>query len=548
VIDLHQGQVQSWKTRPGVQAALLGSEATRAREALLRDTAWTRAIARRGIIDPSDVYVMVMASGDSDPSAARRIRLLPFFRGDSRNRYARPVEGLMAVFDANRGVVERIVDRGTAPLARSADLDTVTIASTRPLLAPLVISQPEGSSASIRGNQVRWDRWRFRFTPHPRDGLVLHLVEHDDGARVRPIIYRASLSEMLVPYASGDSTWYFRAAMDVGEYMLGLTARSLVEGLDAPDNSLYIDAVFAREGKAVRVPRAVAIYERDGGVIWRHGAEVRRGRQLVVRSTYTVGNYDYGLNWIFHQDGSLQLEVELTGVMFAMGVPDSDHEGADSDGEHAGHPVAPRLVAVHHQHFFSFRLDMDVDGPRNSVIETNARAIPVGPANPHGNAFAIEQRLFTSERSAARDASMAASRTWTVINPAVRNTLGGPTGYVLVPGEVAVPYLARSAAARKRAGFVEHQFWVTRAKPDEIYAAGDYPNQGAAGEGLPRWIADDEAIDSSDVVVWHTLGLTHVPRPEEWPVMPVTRAGFMLRPSGFFSANPALDVRIRSAK
>ena len=44
------------------------------------------------------------------------------------------------------------------------------------------------------------------------------------------------------------------------------------------------------------------------------------------------------------------------------------------------------------------------------------------------------------------------------------------------------------------------------------------------------------------MVLWYTMGVTHIPRPEEWPVMPVTHVGFKMIPGGFFTRNPALDV------
>jgi primary-amine oxidase len=95
---------------------------------------------------------------------------------------------------------------------------------------------------------------------------------------------------------------------------------------------------------------------------------------------------------------------------------------------------------------------------------------------------------------------------------------------------------------RKRAGFVSNHFWTTRFHADEMNAAGAYPSQNAGGDGLVRWIADNESIDNQDVVLWYTMGITHIPRPEEWPVMPMTHIGFKLVPAGFFSRNPALDV------
>jgi primary-amine oxidase len=83
---------------------------------------------------------------------------------------------------------------------------------------------------------------------------------------------------------------------------------------------------------------------------------------------------------------------------------------------------------------------------------------------------------------------------------------------------------------------------VTRYRDSEMYAAGVYPNQSLGGGGLASWAANNESIVDQDVVLWYTMGVTHIPRPEEWPVMPVTHVGFKLIPAGFFARNPALDV------
>jgi primary-amine oxidase len=62
------------------------------------------------------------------------------------------------------------------------------------------------------------------------------------------------------------------------------------------------------------------------------------------------------------------------------------------------------------------------------------------------------------------------------------------------------------------------------------------------GAGLPAYVAADRDIDGQDIVLWHTFGMTHFPRPEDWPVMPVAHCGFTLRPVGFFDRNPVLDL------
>ncbi len=95
----------------------------------------------------------------------------------------------------------------------------------------------------------------------------------------------------------------------------------------------------------------------------------------------------------------------------------------------------------------------------------------------------------------------------------------------------------------KRAGFARHNLWVTPYVRDERRAAGEYPNQHAGGDGLPagrRRTVRSAAPTSS---CWYTFGVTHFVRPEDWPVMPVEYAGFLLAPVGFFDRNPALDLR-----
>ena len=91
---------------------------------------------------------------------------------------------------------------------------TPSLTATAP--KPLRITQPEGPTFQISGQEVRWQGWRLRVSVHPREGLVLHTVGYEDSAqkppRVRPILYRASLSEMFVPYGDPDPNWRWRAA------------------------------------------------------------------------------------------------------------------------------------------------------------------------------------------------------------------------------------------------------------------------------------------------------------------------------------------------
>lgn len=554
VRDPDAPRIVSFEHKKGAQPLVIDSEFDEVPELIRASPEWKAALARRNI-DPDDVELDVWTHGIATPQPSERtFRAMSYLRGDDVYFWGRVIEGLEAIVTPRTGKVEILDRRKNENLpvpAFNQNLDEASIAQSlgglREAPKPLTITQPEGPSFTIRGHEVEWQKWRFRYAMHPREGLVLYQVGYEDKGKVRPILYRASFSEMAVPYGDPSGGWNWRSAFDVGEYGVGKDADPIVPDLDAPTNVVTTDEVLANENGRPRVhPAVVGFYERDAGILWKHVElvdgeavdETRRARELVAFFVTTVGNYDYTISWIFHQDGSLEVETGLSGIMLPQGVKDGAHEPPSA------HLVAPNVAAPHHQHILSFRLDFDVDGPKNTVMEMNTSGRPMDPAsNPNGNAIVMQETALPSEKQAQRDINLASARTWRVINRGVLNSLQHPVGFILVPGANSLPFLDPQAPARKRAGFMEHHVWVTRYRDGELYAAGDYPNQqAAAGKGLPEWTANDEPLDDQDVVVWYTLNVTHIPRPEEWPVMSNARYGFKLLPGGFFVGNPALDV------
>jgi primary-amine oxidase len=274
---------------------------------------------------------------------------------------------------------------------------------------------------------------------------------------------------------------------------------------------------------------------------------------LVIGFIATVGNYDYCYHWIFRQDASIEFVAELTGILLTKGVNATqcqvckDHRGEAGVVEPAGDErygtlVAPNILGVNHQHFMNIRLDFDIDGVENSVKEINVQAAPVNETNPFGNAFTASQTVFSRERAAMRDVNLASHRCWAVFNPNVTTALGHNPAYVLEPGANTWPYLPGDGVVRRFTGFADHHFFATHFHPEELNAAGPYPAHVEKPDSVATWSDDDESILNQDVVAWYTFGLTHVPRPEDFPVMPTVRAGFKLVPKGFFNRNPALDV------
>jgi primary-amine oxidase len=544
-VNVTENKVESWKTIPGVQAPANEGVDYRLTERIVRgDARWLAAIKKRGL-DPVDVAIGILpVRGYLDRPVDGNRYTVATSRVDD---LAEPgdIPGLLALVNLTKRTVEWVRDE-PAPVSRASVedfYDPDLIGKPREAPKPLSTAQPDGQTFQLDGNEVRWQRWRFRIGQDPRVGLVLYTVGYEDEGKVRSILYRASLSELYVPY--GDPDNFLVHWFDAGEFGLASTAQSPLKPMnDVPDNAKLLPVVMFRANGAPRtIPNAVAVYERDGGILWRHGGTSRRARDLVVGAIYQVGNYDYGMNWVFHQDGTLEMELDVTGFMETRNVERmSDMDMSHGTGS-VGTLVAPHVQAANHQHFFSFRLDMDIDGPgKNALYEMNVEPLPEGPANKNGNGFAMKETLLRTEKAAQRSLNGATARGWKIVNTTVKNALGQPSAYVLMPGENGVPYSLPGSYLSTVGAFAQHHLWATPYAPDEMYAAGTYIRDGRPTDGLVKWTAGNRSIDNEDVVVWYTVGLTHIPRAEEWPVMNTHRTGFMLMPAGFFSKNPALDV------
>ena len=185
---------------------------------------------------------------------------------------------------------------------------------------------------------------------------------------------------------------------------------------------------------------------------------------------------------------------------------------------------------------------MEVDGPNNTVVECDTIAVPPGPENPYGNAFYVEERPLLAELAAQRNSDFARMRYWKIINPEKRNWVGTPVAYKLEAGSAVQPFTAPDSPSGRRGRFVQHQIWVTPFHPEERFPAGEFVNQSSGNDGLPAWTAHDRIVENTDIVLWHSFGLHHLPRPEDHPVQPCVVCGFKLMPSGFFDQNPVIDL------
>ena len=554
MIDLAASKVEHWQAIPDVQSAIQVNEWRKAQQITIGDPRWQAAVRRRGYdLSRIEVFCAPLSAGYfADPSEAGRrlIRVTCFDTVGTTNVWGHPIEGLYALVDLDASRVVRLADSGSVPVSREPfDFDRQSPAGAS-LAAKSAINQaPTAAHFSVTGNKVRWNNWRFHYRLDRRTGLVLSLVRYEDRGRERMVLYRGSLAEMFVPYMDPDPGWSFRAAMDVGEYGFGPLSLPLTPGSDCPSEATFLDAVLADDAGVPQERKSViCLFERaTGSPLWRHAETAnntyagRSAVELVMRTIPSVGNYDYVIDWVLTEAGEIRINAGATGIAEVKGVRARTLADASAAKDTTyGNLVAPNLVAVNHDHFLSFRLDLDIDGRANTLVRQRlVRERLPGNVGRRSLWRVVEDTVGVEGPLRGKHAGV---ETWRIFNPNLTNSLGQHPGYELRPGHSATSLLAVEDFPQRRAGFLAAPLWVTAYGPSELYAAGMYPNQSRGGGGLPAYVARHRPIVNADIVLWYTMGFHHLPRPEDWPVLPTIWHSMSLVPYGFFDRNPALDV------
>lgn len=408
-----------------------------------------------------------------------------------------------------------------------------------PQLSPLSIKQEKGPGYTLENSLLKWQQWNLNFGLNPRRGLEIYNVSIHHNESERSVLYRANLSEAVTPY--GDPAFGSFFPSDIGDFNLSnYSLRPIIEGADVPPNATLLPAVsHNHKGQVSIVKNAIAIYERDAGLLWRHNEESRRARELVLMSMATIDNYDYAFQWIFDQVGNIKVNVILSGQINYYLNPNNDKANHENNKIY-GIKVTDLFAGPIHQHFFNYRIDFDVDGVQNSLFEMNIETTE--NENQQGEWFYTTKNKLETELKAQRKVNIGQSRWWKV--SATHNAQDGKkeTSYGLIPQGNAFPKQGDEAPAMKSFPFLKNHLQATAYEASEMYAAGRYINARDINEGTHTYAQDDEDLNQTDIVLWYTFGMSHLPRPEDWPYMPKHEVGFKLMPFGFFEQNPAIGI------
>jgi len=548
-VDLTGDSVVSFEHIAGVTPNFTVDEFHAVDEAMRKHPDVIAALAGRGFTDMSLVLMDVWTYGKAmmpEQHKHRRLGWCDLWARETPegNPFAHPISGLKLLVDLNTLELLEIEDHHDYghPAVDAEYVPSVRGTKVRSDLKPLHIIQPEGSSFTVEGTELKWQNWTMRLGFNYREGPVIYQVTFDDQGTTREVAYRLSFAEMVVPYRDPTFDHYRRTAYDIGEWGLGFMTTSLELGCDCLGEIVYVDATLHDwMGEPREIKNAICLHEEDNAVLWKHvdertGAEVRRQRRMVVSCHVTVANYEYLVYWRFYQDGNIECEVRATGIMVTTPFP---------EGEQAppyGTVVDKNSYAPYHQHFIVARLDLDVDGDANTVMEVDSVAPPVSEENPYGLALVTRSTPVRSEAEAGRDYDWSTQRAWKVVNPNKVNKHGTNVSYKLAPGACFPAMMDPSTPQFLRAPVIGHTLWVTKNSADERWPAGAYPVQSEVDTGMSEWIKDDASLENTDVVLWYVFGIHHITRVEEWPIMAVDTVSFWLKPSGFFDRNPSLDA------
>lgn len=498
-------------------------------------------------------------------SSVRLQQALMYYRPHpDDSQYSYPLDFCPIYDSSSQTIIHIDIPPERRPLSRAppsnyhaAAIQSASEGGYRTDLKPIHITQPEGVSFRMNGHQISWANWNLHIGFNYREGIVLNNItftDRDAASQPRSTFYRLSLAEMVVPYGNPDHPHQRKHAFDLGEYGGGYMTNSLSLGCDCKGAIHYLDFPFVdRAGHAQTIRNAVCIHEEDAGILFKHtdfrddSCTVARARKLVLSHVFTAANYEYCVYWSLHLDGTIALEIKLTGILNTYALGDAE------DPRGWGTRVYPGVNAHNHQHLFCLRVDPAIDGRANTVYQTDAARspLPVGhPDNKYGNAFYAAKTRYETVAQGIADYDGGTSRTWDMVNEDKLNRYSGkPVSYKLVSREVPPLLPQEGSLVWKRAGFARHAVHVTKYSDEQIHPAGRHVPQtsgeaNAANTDLPAWIEEtkDESIVQKDVVLWHTFGLTHFPAPEDYPVMPAEPMTVLLRPRHFFERNPALDV------
>lgn len=556
IIDLDTDEILTIEEIPGPgQPPISFDEMFRAIDIAVGDERMQAGLAKRDITNLEAIFCAPRTGGNFGAPVEQEKRIVKVdcfdLSNNPTNVFAAPIEGLFAVVDLEAREVLDVIDLGVVPVSQTTYSVAAEAQEALRDTQPVEIMAKNGGNIKIDGWNVSWNNWRFHLRWDMRAGVIMSMVRYDDAGRERSVLYQGNVSEIYVPYQDSTESWYYRNYMDEGDYGLGTTHSPLLAGVDCPRDAIYVTPAMANSaGGADELTDRICIFERPtGDGTWRHydlftqDLDGRPNVELIVRFVATIGNYDYLFDWVLDNKAQLTYRLGASGMDAVKGViSQSVNDPSAAADTEFGQLLAPGLAGINHDHFFSIRLDLDVDGTTNRFVRDKLVAQRQSNDSKRTSIWTTERDVATNDSDAKFRMSYDKPSLWRVENSEQKNRVGYSTSYALKTAGNARPLVDEDDPALQRAQFVNYHMWVTPFDPNELWAGGHYSNQSLPGKGLPEWTSNNRNIEDTDIVLWYTLGFHHVPSVEDWPVYNLGWNSLTIRPYNFFDQNPAMDL------
>jgi len=520
-VNVRTMRVNEVVMRNDVHPMLAAADERRADSVVRAHSGWVKALERRGL-GADDVANVIHASGS--PITGFRQRLLYVTTYEGRQgvpRLERPVTGLRCLVDVTNARVMLFIE---PPLSATAPLPPMPAVPHRQRVVGRAVAGRR--PWTFDGGRFRWKGWSFAAMMTPQEGPVLYDVRRSDGLREWSVAWRMSVSELLATQNDTSAATNWKHEFLVGEHGIGVHARTLVPDVDVPASAQLLPMATATDDGTVRtIPAVMAVYERDAlqdnDLASMSIGGTTSSNELVITARASIAQHDMTISYILHADGAITIDVGAGGTPWVYA--DAPSPRATLDGQR--YEPMQTVVAC-------LRLDMDVAGVRNAVTE-------VDKIDPQRDVLRrtgrhVDVTEFRFEQEARRNADPDADRYWMISRTGDRDsgavTAGEPVAYMLEPSPQPIVDRRAWLTARPRAHYAAYDCWTTVYQPSELFAAGPYPNQAVADDGLKKFAANNQPLHGRDLVLWHTMPIRCNPGTADRPRMVPRHSRVTLRP------------------
>lgn len=424
--------------------------------------------------------------------------------------------------------------------------------------------EPEGprfkvyTRTSGGGSHFEYLGWEGHVGVKVDNGITFHDIRYG-GNR---IIYELSLQDQYVAYSGyqgAGQVVYFDSYFGIG-----IGSFPLKRGVDCPENAEYMSVTkYHLQGAVTEDPDVVCIFEEDSQKTeWRHThlnstvgsprLDAVRRSMLVLRTTATIGNYDYIYDIRFKQDASIEVDVVMAGYMeTSFFGPD----GQTINDLPFGTRVHQYTFANLHDHLSGWKIDLDVLGTKNSVSRHQVKVgtweealkkvnLTAKPPPWHASPVVkyVDSEALTKEFGYV--CLHPATTVHTIVNEANTNRWGQPRGYAVINGLTSTQLLPDSHPFTKAAAWTKYHLAVTKRKEEEPNGHAGLYDMNIPAKPITSLddFLDGESIVGEDLVAWVMMGVQHVPRSEDVPLISNFGTTFFIKPWNYFEELKSMDI------